>query len=67
LNEKAEFVVGFDGPCFSLASKPPGPIDPGKVTNFQIKFEPKGDLPKTGRMMVTTKGLPPWVFYLQGE
>ena len=67
LNEKCEFLVTFDNQNFSLASKLPGPLDPGKVTNLQIKFEGKADLPKTGRMMVSTKGLPPWVFYLQGE
>jgi hypothetical protein len=27
LNEKCEFVVTFDNPNFSLASKLPGPID----------------------------------------
>jgi len=67
LNEKCEFLVSFDNTNFSLASKLPGPLDPGKVTPLQIKYDGKPDLPKTGRMMVTTKGLPPWVFYLQGE
>jgi len=50
-----------------LASKPPGPLDPGKATSLQIKYDAKGDLLSTGRMMVTAKGLPPWIFYLQGE
>lgn len=67
LNEKCEFVVTFDNPNFSLASKLPGPIDPGKITNLQIKYDAKPDLPTTGRMIVSTKGLPPWIFYLQGE
>ena len=67
LNEKCEFTVTFDNPNFNLASKLPGPLDPGKVTNLQIKFEAKPDLPNTGRMIVSTKGLPPWIFYLQGE
>lgn len=67
LNEKAEFACTFDNPNFSLASKPAGPLDPGKLTNLQIKFEGKADLPTTGRMLVTTKGLPPWIYYLQGE
>jgi hypothetical protein len=48
-------------------SKLPGPLDPGKVTSLQIKYEAKPGLQTTGRMMVSTKGLPPWVFYLQGE
>lgn len=67
LNEKCEFQVTFDNPNFSLASKLPGPLDPGKVTALQIKYDAKPELPRTGRMMVNTKGLPPWVFYLQGE
>lgn len=34
LNEKCEFTVTFDNPNFSLASKLPGPIEPGKVTGL---------------------------------
>jgi hydrocephalus-inducing protein len=64
LNEKCEFLVAFDNANFSLASKLPGPLDPGKATALQIKFDGKADLPRTGRMMVSTKGLPPWIFYL---
>lgn len=67
LNEKCEFQVNFDNANFVLASKLPGPLDPGKAINLQIKFEGKADLPSTGRMIVTTKGLPPWIYYLQGE
>ena len=67
LNEKSEFLVTFDNPNFSLASKLPGPLEPGKVTALQVKYDAKPDLPTTGRMIVTTKGLPPWIFYLQGE
>lgn len=32
LNEKCEFLVAFDNANFSLASKLPGPLDPGKLT-----------------------------------
>jgi len=67
LNEKCDFTVSFDNANFSLASKLPGPLDPGKMTNFQIKYDGKPELPSTGRMIVSTKGLPPWIFYLQGE
>lgn len=67
LNEKCEFQVTFDNANFSLASKLPGPLDPGKVTGLQIKFDGKPEMPRTGRMMVSTKGLPPWIYYLQGE
>jgi hypothetical protein len=34
---------------------------------MQIKYDAKPDLPQTGRMIVTAKGLPPWIYYLQGE
>lgn len=34
LIEKCEFSVTFDNPNFSLASKPPGPLDPGKSTQL---------------------------------
>lgn len=67
LNEKCEFLVSFDNPNFSLASKLPGPLEPGKSINLQIKYDGKGDSPSTGRMIVATKGLPPWIYYLQGE
>ena len=67
LIEKVEFTVVFDNINFTLASKPVGLLDPGKQTSFQIKFENKADLPSTGRMIVSTKGLPPWIYYLQGE
>ena len=67
LNEKTEFNTMFDNPNFSMTSKPIGVLDPGKVTTITIKFEGKTDLPSTGRMILTAKGLPPWIFYLQGE
>ena len=34
LPEKAEFISTFDNPCFSLANKPAGPLDPGKEMAF---------------------------------
>lgn len=37
------------------------------MVNLQIKYDAKPDLPTTGRMIVQTKGLPPWIYYLQGE
>lgn len=67
LNEKVDFSVNFDNANFSLASKLPGPLEPGKGTSLQIKYDAKPDLPSTGRMIVATKGLPPWIFYLQGQ
>lgn len=67
LNEKVEFAVTFDNTNFNLASKGAGPLDPGKEMKLSVKFDGKADLPSTGRMLVTTKGLPPWIFYLQGE
>lgn len=67
LIEKSEFQVTFDNANFSLANKLPGPLDPGKATSLAIKYEAKADLPSTGRMIITTRGLPPWIYYLQGE
>jgi len=52
MNEKCEFFVNFDNSNFSLASKLPGPLDPGKSTSLQIKYDGKPDLPNTGRMIV---------------
>merc|ERR1711957_282091 len=57
--------VDFKNPLNdSLASKLPGPLDPQKTVNLSIKYDGKADYPTTGRMIVTTKGLPPWIFYL---
>ncbi len=67
LIEKCEFTVTFDNPNFSLANKLPGPLDPGKATKLQIKFDNKAEYPSTGRMIISAKGLPSWIFYLQGE
>mmetsp|Transcript_22444 Transcript_22444/g.16939 ORF Transcript_22444/g.16939 Transcript_22444/m.16939 type:complete len:201 (+) Transcript_22444:37-639(+) len=67
LNEKCEFTVNFDNPNFSLANKLPGPLDPGKLTGLQIKFDNKPEYPNTGRMIISARGLPSWVYYLQGD
>ena len=67
LFEKCEFQITFDNPNFSLGSKAPGPLDPGKATSLQIKFDNKPEYPSTGRMIITARGLPPWIYYLQGE
>jgi hydrocephalus-inducing protein len=66
LNEKQDFIVTFDNQNFTLQSKPPQGIDPGKPAGIQVKFEGKADLPNTGRMIITAKGLPPWIYYLVG-
>jgi len=50
-----------------LASKLPGPIEPGKTTSLNVKYENKAEYPSTGRMTITAKGYPPWIYYLQGE
>jgi len=48
-------------------NKMPDSLEPGKPFSMQIKYEAKADHPTTGRMIVQTKGLPPWIYYLQGE
>jgi len=65
--EKCEFTIRFDNPCFSLANKLPGPIDAGKSIDLQVKFEFNEKQSSTGRMMISTKELPPWIYYLHGE
>eukprot|EP00826_Nyctotherus_ovalis_P043009 TRINITY_DN4497_c0_g1_i5.p1 TRINITY_DN4497_c0_g1~~TRINITY_DN4497_c0_g1_i5.p1 ORF type:complete len:195 (-),score=47.96 TRINITY_DN4497_c0_g1_i5:112-696(-) len=67
LSEKAEFAVRFDNPCFSLANKLAGLLDAGKSVQLQVKFDYSEGQSNTGRMIVTTKGFPAWVYYLHGE
>ena len=67
LSEKCEFTIRFDNPCFSLAAKLPGPLDPGKPISLPVKFDFSEDHPTTGRMFISTKDLPPWIYYLHGE
>jgi len=64
LNDKSEFTVTFDNLNYSLLTKSPVIIDAQKSVNLSIKYDGKSDYPTTGRMIVTTKGLPPWIFYL---
>ena len=67
LIEKAQFIATFDNPMFSLASKMPDFLEPGKPVQLSVtKAKVEGDAhPPTGRMIVSTKGLAPWVYYLQ--
>ena len=68
LIEKAQFIATFDNPIFSLASKMPDVLEPGKPVQLSVtKNKVEGDIkhPPTGRMIVSTKGITPWVYYLQ--
>ena len=67
LVEKAQFIVTFDNPSFSLAAKLPDSLDPGKPVQLQVKYDVDASRPTTGRMIISTKGIPPWIYYLQGE
>jgi hydrocephalus-inducing protein len=67
LSEKCDFTIRFDNPCFSLATKLPGPIDPGRNVVLAVKFDFNESRAMTGRMLVSTKDLPPWIYYLHGE
>ena len=67
LSEKCEFSIRFDNPCFTLAAKPPGPIEAGKGVVLPVKYDFNEAHPATGRMIISTKDLPPWVYYLHGE
>eukprot|EP01022_Parablepharisma_sp_SALTPOND_P020800 TRINITY_DN386_c0_g1_i3.p1 TRINITY_DN386_c0_g1~~TRINITY_DN386_c0_g1_i3.p1 ORF type:complete len:4093 (+),score=589.86 TRINITY_DN386_c0_g1_i3:873-13151(+) len=66
-SEKCEFTIRFDNPCFSLANKLPGPIEAGKSVQLQVRFDHNETRASTGRMLISTKGLPAWVYYLHGE
>jgi hydrocephalus-inducing protein len=67
LSEKCEFTIRFDNPCFTLATKLPGPIEAGKPVSLQVKYDYNEAYPSTGRMLISTKDLPAWVYYLHGE
>ena len=67
LSEKCEFMIRFDNPCFTLATKLPVTIDSGKSISLPVKFDFKENTPPTGRMLVSTKGFPAWIYYLHGE
>ena len=67
LSEKCDFAVHFDNPCFANAGKPGGPLDPGKEMQVAVKFEANASHPPTGRMIISAKNLPHWVYYLHGE
>lgn len=68
LIEKAQFIATFDNPIFSLASKMPDVLEPGKPIQLSVtkaKVDDDDKNPPTGRMIVSTKGISPWVYYLQ--
>lgn len=67
LSEKCEFAIRFDNPCFTLATKLPGPLESGKGVSLPVKFDFKEGESTTGRMMISTKDLPAWIYYLHGE
>eukprot|EP00830_Metopus_es_P004011 TRINITY_DN13708_c0_g1_i2.p1 TRINITY_DN13708_c0_g1~~TRINITY_DN13708_c0_g1_i2.p1 ORF type:complete len:852 (-),score=171.11 TRINITY_DN13708_c0_g1_i2:10-2565(-) len=67
LSEKCEFSIRFDNPCFTLATKLPGPIESGKGVSLPVKYDFSDSQPSTGRMIISTKDLPPWIYYLHGE
>lgn len=68
LVEKAQFIATFDNPSFMLASKMPDFLEPGKPVQLSVtRAKVDGDHPNTGRMIVSTKGLPPWVYYLASD
>ena len=69
LIEKAQFIATFDNPIFSLASKMPDVLEPGKPVQLSVtKSKADGDSgQEKGRMIVSTKGITPWIYYLQSE
>jgi hypothetical protein len=45
----------------------PDTLEPGKPTQLQVKYDANAKHPSTGRMIISTKDLASWVYYLQGE
>eukprot|EP01015_Nassula_variabilis_P031883 TRINITY_DN728_c0_g1_i4.p1 TRINITY_DN728_c0_g1~~TRINITY_DN728_c0_g1_i4.p1 ORF type:complete len:599 (+),score=110.56 TRINITY_DN728_c0_g1_i4:1-1797(+) len=65
--ESQEFTIRIDNPCFTTSAKNPVKIDAKKTLGISLTYKAQANLPNTGRMMVSTGELPPWIFYLEGE
>eukprot|EP01017_Pseudomicrothorax_dubius_P033312 TRINITY_DN4457_c0_g1_i4.p1 TRINITY_DN4457_c0_g1~~TRINITY_DN4457_c0_g1_i4.p1 ORF type:complete len:230 (-),score=61.18 TRINITY_DN4457_c0_g1_i4:110-760(-) len=65
--EAAEFVIRIDNPCFTASVKSPVKIDGKKKLPITLTYKATQGFPNTGRLIISTGDLPPWIFYLQGE
>jgi hydrocephalus-inducing protein len=62
-----EYTIRLDNPAFSLATKSPVKLEAKKSVSIQVVYKPQEGKPSTGRMIVSTGDLPPWIYYLSGE
>jgi len=65
-NEAGEFTIRIDNPSFTTGAKSPAKIDK-KGINIGVTYKPVQGYPSTGRLIVSTGDMPPWIYYLQGE
>jgi hypothetical protein len=62
-----EYTIRLDNPAFSLGTKSPVKLEAKKSVSIQVVYKPQEGKPSTGRMIVSTGDLPPWIYYLSGE
>lgn len=65
--EPMEYSIRLDNPAFTISAKSPVKLDSKKSLSIQVVYKPQEGKPATGRMIVTTGDLQPWIYYLSGE
>lgn len=65
--EPMEYQIRLENPAFSISAKSPVKLDSKKSLSIQVVYKPQDGKPATGRMIVSTGDLPPWIYYLSGE
>jgi Flagellar-associated PapD-like len=65
--EPMEYLIRLDNPSFTISAKSPVKLDSKKSISIQVVYKPQEGKPTTGRMIITTGDLPPWIYYLSGE
>ena len=65
--EPMEYLIRLDNPAFSMNAKSPVKLDNKKSLSILVVYKPQDGKPPTGRMIVSTGDLPPWIYYLSGE
>lgn len=65
--EPMEYSIRLDNPAFSISTKSPVKLEMKKALTLQVVYKPQEGKPTTGRMIVSTGDLPPWIYYLSGE
>ena len=65
--EPMEYLIRLDNPAFSMNAKSPVKLDSKKSLSILVAYKPQEGKPPTGRMIVSSGDLPPWIYYLSGE